>query len=186
MPEAKEEDSEELAKISIGAVMSEIEQGAQIYSEISATFIQNFTFYDMTLYEWTNELTIDIPPAKELTTEKFREIMIELAMKTQRASNFYSASSIIHDAIQGGNAIKKSDVINAIVNNFAARGARRPGQQVIDKMAESYLSSTISSKVAAKLVKQFWRQRLDTLEEVKKIMEQIAMSIHVEMKWTAQ
>jgi hypothetical protein len=46
------------------------------------------------------------------------------------------------------------------------------------------MSGTISARVSSKMVKNFWKQRLDMLLEVRKILEQVSMSIHVEMKWT--
>ena len=43
-------------------------------------------------------------------------------------------------------------------------------------MAESYMSSTISAKIASRMVKNFWKQRLDMLLEIRKILEQIPRS----------
>ena len=70
--------------------------------------------------------------------------------------------------------------------NYGKRGAKRPAAVVIERMAESYMSSTVSARVAAKIVKSFWKERWNTLLEVRKILEQIGMSLHVEMKWTNQ
>jgi hypothetical protein len=129
---------------------------------------------------------IEIPPAKTLDPQKFREVMIQLAKNVQIANNYYSVSCTIEDAISGGNSIKKSDVTAAIVQRYASKGAKRPAATVIDQMAESYMSGTISARVSSKMVKNFWKQRLDMLLEVRKILEQVSMSIHVEMKWTGQ
>jgi len=173
-------------KVSTESILEVVQEGAQIYSEISASFIQNFNFYDKTLYEWASDLMIEIPRAKDLDSIKFRELLIELARNTQIANNYYSVSSSIGDAIAGGNSIKKSDVVTAIVNGYAKRGAKRPAATVIEQMAESYMSSTLSARIASKLVRNFWKQRLDMLLEVRKILEQIGISLHVEMKWTGQ
>lgn len=48
------------------------------------------------------------------------------------------------------------------------------------------MSSTVSASVAAKIVKNFWRQRLDTLIDIRKVLEQVGMSLNVETKWTNQ
>lgn len=176
----------QIEKISPKEIVETIMDGAQVYSNISSTFIQTFMFYDKTLYEWASELMVQIPSAKELDPNKFREVMVQLAKNVQVANNYYSVSCTIEDAIAGGNSIKKSDVISAIVQRYASKGAKRPAATVIDQMAESYMSGTISAKVSSKMVKNFWKQRIDMLLEVRKIMEQISMSIHVEMKWTGQ
>lgn len=179
-------EQQEIKDISSEEIVETIMDGAQVYSNISSTFIQSFMFYDKTLYEWASELMIAIPSAKELDPNKFREVMITLAKNVQVANNYYSVSCTIEDAISGGNSIKKSDVIAAIVQRYAAKGAKRPAATVIDQMAESYMSGTISAKISSKMVKNFWKQRIDMLLEVRKIMEQISMSLHVEMKWTGQ
>lgn len=168
------------------SIMEVIQEGTTVYSEISVAFIQNFTFYDKTLYQWATDLMIEIPHVKNLDSNEFRKLLLQLARNVQIANNYYSTSCSISDAIQGGNSVKKSDVINALVSNYAKKGAKRPAANIIEKMADSYMSSTLSAKVAAKLVKDFWKQRLDMLLEVRKILEQVGMSLHVEMKWTAQ
>lgn len=160
--------------------------GAEIYSEITATFMTKFVFYDKTLYEWATDLMVKIPNRNNLDANSFRGCLIELATNIQIASNYYSVSSSMADGITGGNSIKKSDVVSAIVDNFAKRGARRPAAAVIERMADSYMSSTVSANVAAKIVKNFWKQRLDTLTDIRKVMEQIGMSLNVETKWTSQ
>ena len=180
--ETKQED----LQVDAATIMETIQSGAEIYSEITSSFIQKFVFYDKTLYNWATDLMIEIPPAKDLDELGFRDLLIKLANNIQLCSNYYSVAASMSDAISGGNSIKKSDVVNAIVLNFAKRGAKRPAATVIERMAESYMSSTVSAKVAAGIVKSFWKERLDTLEKMRKILEQIGMSLHVEMKWTSQ
>lgn len=52
-------------------------------------------------------------------------------------------------------------------------------------MADSYLNNVVSANVAARIVKSFWKQRLDTLLDIRKVFEQIGMSLHVELKITS-
>ena len=177
---------ENISQVSATTISDLIIEGSEIYSEITSSFIKEFYFYDKTLYEWATDLMIQIPKSSDLDTVTFRGLLIELANNIQLASNYHSVASSMADGISGGNSIKKSDVVNAIVNNFSKRGARRPAAAVIERMAESYMSTTVSARVASKIVKNFWKQRLDTLLEIRKILEQIGMSLHVEMKWTNQ
>ena len=127
------------------------------------------------------------PPIIKLAFFVFqKKKLVCLAKNIQITSNYYSIASTMVDAIGGGNSMKRSDVINALVANYANRGAKRPAASVIEKMADSYLSSTVSAEKAAKIVKSFWKQRLDTLLDLRKVFEQIGMSISVEMKFTSQ
>jgi len=171
-------------EVSTDTLVAVVEEGAQIYSEITASFISTFVFYDKTLYQWANEMMIHIP--ENMDENQFRSTLVTLANNLQIAQNYFSVASSMADAISGGGSIKRSDVISAIVYSYAKSGARRPAATVIEKMADSYMSSTVSARVAAQIVKNFWKQRTDTLLELRKILEQIGMSLHVEMKWTNQ
>ncbi|MBM08063.1 MAG: hypothetical protein CMF69_00565 [Magnetovibrio sp.] len=182
----KQETNVQNLEVSPETIVEVVQEGAEIYSEITTSFIQSFTFYEKTLYEWASHLMIEIPEVKSLDEVSFRELLIKLGTNLQIASNYFSVASSMCDAVSGGNSIKKSDVVSAIVANYAKRGAKRPAASVIDQMAESYMSSTVSARVAARIVKNFWKQRMDTLLEVRKVLEQIGMSLHMEMKWTSQ
>lgn len=177
---------EEIIDVSPDTVVEVVKEGAQIYSQVTASFIQEFVFYEKTLYEWANHLMISIPSGKSLDEITFRDLLVKLATNIQIASNYYSVSASMCDAVTGGNSIKRSDIVAAIVANYANKGAKRPAATVIEQMADSYMSSTVSARVAAQIVKNFWRQRQDTLLEVRKVLEQIGMSLHMEMKWTSQ
>lgn len=179
-------ESSESYNITAEDISNAIIEGAEIYSEITGSFMKEFVFYDKTLYQWATDLMIRIPNKNNLDANSFRGCLIELATNIQIASNYHSVAASMADGIAGGNSIKKSDVVSAIVDNFAKRGARRPAAAVIERMADSYMSSTVSANVAAKIVKNFWKQRLDTLTDIRKVMEQIGMSLNVETKWTSQ
>lgn len=165
-------------------ILEALKTGAELYTSITDTFVSEFTFYDKTLYEWTEFLSVKLPDSKDFNIAEFREVLVVLAKNIQVASNYYSVASTMVDAIGGGNSMKKSDIINMLVTNYATRGAKRPAATVIEKMADSYLSSTVSAEKAAKIVKNFWKQRLDTLLDLRKVFEQIGLSISVEMKFT--
>ena len=184
--ETDEEKVVELINIEAQELVDELKVGAETYSAITESFIKEFIFYDKTLYEWASDLMIEVPTVKELDILKFRTLLTKLANNIQISSNYYSLASSMVDAIGGGNSIKKSDLINIIVSNFAAKGAKRPAATVIERMADSYLSNTVSAEKAARIVKTFWKQRFDTLLELRKVFEQIGLSLSVEMKFTSQ
>ena len=167
-------------------ILDSLKQGAELYTAVTDAFVTEFIFYEKTLYEWVDFLSIKIPKTRDLDINSFRGLLVDLGTNIQIASNYYSVASTMVDAIGGGNNMKRSDIINMLVANYASRGAKRPAATVIERMADSYLTSTVSAEKAAKIVKSFWKQRLDTLLDLRKVFEQIGMSISVEMKFTAQ
>lgn len=171
--------------VSADDILDPLKEGAELYTNLTENFISEFVFYDKTLYDWATDLMIKIPSNKNLDLVSFRECLLKLSKNIQIASNYYSLASSMVDAIGGGNSIKKSDLINIIVNNYQVKGAKRPAASVIESMAESYLSSTTSAEKAARIVKNFWKQRLDTLLDLRKVFEQIGVSLSVEIKFTS-
>ena len=179
-------DKQEIESPTSEQIIESLKQGAEIYTAITESFISDFIFYNKTLYEWAKDLQIEIPSTKNLDIVTFRQLLVALAKNLQIASSYYSVACSMVDAIHGGNNMKRSDIINLLVNNYAAQGAKRPAATVIEKMADSYLSNTVSAEKAAKIVKSFWKQRVDTLLELRKVFEQIGLSLSVEMKFTSQ
>lgn len=179
------EDNKPIPEVTAQELIEELKVGAQIYATVTEDFVSSFVFYDKTLYDWALALNIEIPATKNLDIVSFRNLLVVLAKNMQIASNYYSVACSMVDAISGGNSMKKSDIVNLLVNNYAAKGAKRPAAAVIERMADSYLSNTVSAGMAAKIVKNFWKQRTDTLQDLRKVFEQIGMSLSVEMKFTS-
>ena len=177
--------AQEIPQVNAEDIIESLQEGAELYTKITQTFVSDFVFYDKTLYDWATSLMIEIPPQKTLDIVKFRELLLQLSTNLQIASNYYSVACSMADTIGGGNTIRKADIISIIVSNYAKRGAKRPAASVIEKMADSYLSNTVSAERAAKIVKTFWKQRVDTLLDLRKIFEQIGLSLSVEMKFTS-
>jgi len=142
----------EIEDISTEEILDPLKNGAELYSSLTENFISEFVFYDKTLYEWATDLMIKIPSNKDLDLISFRSCLLKLSKNIQIASNYYSLASSMVDAIGGGNSIKKSDLINAIVNNYQVKGAKRPAASVIESMAESYLSNRNVSLSSLKLI----------------------------------
>lgn len=151
-----------------------------VHETASEKFIANFNFYGRTLKEHSDSLWIEIP--KQMTPEEFREVFAQIATNIQIASHFYSVSNTIYNSITEGGSTKKSDLITAIARSYENKQRRRPGADVISSMADSYLKDTASVRTAAKIVKDFWKERVTALVEVRKSMEQYGISMHSEMK----
>lgn len=166
---------------SIEEIMDEVIAGAQVHSAATEIFMDSFVFYEMTLSEWLNEMAIVLP--EDIKPEDLRHLYVDLARKLQKASNFYTIASAIHGGLVDGGNIKKSDLVTGLVAQYTASKMKRPAASIIERMADSYMNSTVHTRIAAKIVKDFWRDRRDTLIEVRKCLEQVSISMHTEMKY---
>jgi hypothetical protein len=184
--EGEDDSPEGIQSVTNEELINAVVQGAELYSQLSESFIDQFSFYGQTLTEWGTELTVELPDENELTPSTYRAKLLELGVKYQRAANYHSLACSLAKTFEGGAEIKKNEVVNAIVAQYANQNKKRPAGTIVERMADSYMKSTVSSRVAALLVRDFWKQRLDALELVRKLFEQIGMSLNVEMKHTAQ
>jgi hypothetical protein len=163
------------------AIIAQITKAAESYEEVKASFVENFIFDGASLSEWTKRLYIQI--GKDPTQEDMRALWVALTKKMQIAGNYYSISSAIASGIDNGSAGRKADVMTAIARNYEKQGKKRPAEGIISGMADSYMGTALSAKAAAIIVKNFWRQRLDTLIEMRKTLEQLGINMHIERKY---
>ena len=175
----------EIKDVTEDDIIDSLKAGSELYTNITEAFVKEFVFYDKTLYEWATDLMIEIPHPKTLDITSFRTLLLQLARNIQVARNYHSVACSMVDTIGGGNNMKKADIISLLVSNYAAKGAKRPAASVLERMADSYLQSTVSAERAARIVKNFWKQRVDTLLDLRKVFEQIGLSLSVEMKFTS-
>jgi hypothetical protein len=178
--ETEKPQEQEINPVTPESILDEIVEGAAAHAVATQEFINQMQFYDKSLKEWAREMQIVVKD--DLSPQEMRQLYVKLANNLQIASYFYSVASSINSAVVGGGGMKKADLVKMIVANYDVRNARRPAATVIEHMANSYMSGTVNTRVAARIVKDFWRERRDTLTEVRKIIEQIGISMHVEMK----
>lgn len=145
------------------------------------SFVENFRFYGKTLKDHSLDLWVEIPD--KVTPEEYRTIFTRLGRNIQTASHYYSMANSINHALAGGGSQKKADIMRAISQSYEARKLRRPGQDLISSMADSYMSNTNNVSTASKIVKDFWKHKLDALIEIRKTMEQIGISMMSEIKY---
>lgn len=152
-------------------------------NELASTFMNEFKFYGKSLDEWSSITSIKLPSYSEISPEKFRDLCIRCANAYQQASYFYSVCNSMHSGLDSGSHTKKADIVRALVDHYSKSKGKRPAANTIDNIAESFLKETTNGKTAAKILKDFWRDKKETLLEVRKALEMIGFSINMEIKY---
>jgi hypothetical protein len=173
----------EMKTVTPGQIMDDVLMAAEAHAAATESYVKKFVFYNKPLSQWSDELAVVVP--SNPTPEQMRGLYVKLANNIQVASHFHSVASTINSTLVGGGQIKQSDLVKAIVDSYAKAKATRPAATIIEEMAKSYMRDTTSTRVAAKVVKDFWKNKVDTLTEVRKCMEQIGISLTAEMKYMA-
>lgn len=158
----------------------ELLEDTKKHNDAANDFLNSLTFYGKSLTEHSADFYIEVP--KDISPDSFRTVLLSLMEKVQLAQHYYAIASSIASALANTTVKKKADVVAAIVAEFERKKMKRPGQDVISSMADSYLGSTTNVYTSAKIIKDFWKNKLDALIEMRKCMEQIGISRASEMK----
>ena len=71
--------NKKLDEVSSSDILDSLKTGAELYTTITESFVTEFVFYDKTLYEWAEYLSISIPSPKDLDINSFRELLVQLS-----------------------------------------------------------------------------------------------------------
>lgn len=164
-------------------LLVQIMPGFEAYEIMADLFMEKVKFYDRTLTEWIDHLAVDIPKDRDMTPELLRAYFIQVARNIQQASYFYSVCGAYNSTLSSKADGEKASVVAKIVYDYANKNAKRPAAAVLDQLAETYFNDVTLQLVISKVLKEFWRERRDTLIEVRKCLEQISMSMNMEMKY---
>jgi len=167
--------------ISAQEIMLDILSKAEEHTAITTAFLDNFVFQGKTLSEWLLDLAVDVP--REINPETLRDSLALCARKMQKAYYFYTTTNTMLMALTAGSETKHKDLVTTLVTQYERRNARRPAAGILDSMAETYLAKAKNQQTAAKILKEFFKDRRDSLVEVRKTLEQLGLSMHMEMKY---
>lgn len=140
-------------------------------------------FYDRTLVEWIEYFSLAPPEKDNVNNETLRNCFLDLTKLIQEASFYYSICSNFNQIITSTTQNIKSMQVNKIVDSYAQAKAKRPSALVINRIADHRLSDISTQILASKILKEFWKERKETLIEVRKCLEQIALNHNVELKY---
>lgn len=174
----------ELVKLAedIDGVVKEALEGSAANDVFTDQLSKSLTFYGKSLACWEDELAVVIPDDKP-TNDLIISLYIELANKIQIANHYYVISSTASNVSASGINIKKADLITALVSYYHANGAKLPPNTVLEKMADAYTRKLSNINSISKIVKDFWKEKLNTLREVKSLLSNIGIATATELKY---
>lgn len=153
------------------------------YDSAAESLLNDLEFHGHSLSDWSVKLTLQIGNPEDFSDLK--ELQIELAKKIQMATYYYSISSTVFNVLDSSTHAEKGAVTQAILDEFRERGEHRPTQASMDAIVRGRLQSINNQKLSASIVKNFFKQRLDTLIEIRKILESLSISMSMERKLNA-
>lgn len=171
--------SENIPKVTPETLVEDILAGAERHNLLTKAIVERHVFLNKTLLEWSKHLSVHIPP--NCSPEQLNEIFISFLNKLQTCNALYTRAQASLTAIEQGSDARRSDIISALVDRYEERQAKRPAAAVLNQMADSYLDIA-TTRTAAKIIRDFFKDQRDTLIECRKIFEQMNFTMHLEAK----
>lgn len=168
------------AKKTLNDVLEDTKNHSNLHDQV----MSSLKFQGKSLNEWLVDCAVEIPD--NMTPDEYRKVSATLARKLQKSIFFYSMANSTYSALTTGGDSKKNKAIAALIAGYAERDGKRPAAALIERMADDKLQDVITHRTAARILKEFWRDRRDALIETRKILESIGMSAVMEMKYLEQ
>ncbi len=174
---------EELQRVGddVDAVLEAVLTDSEANTVFTTHVGDSLVFFGKSLATWDDELAVPLPE-NGIDPDSLQDIWIVLANNIQIASHFYELSSAAHAVSADSVEVKKADLIVAIVAHFHSQSLKTPPAIVLEKMADGYVKRLKNLGNTAKIVKMFWKGKLKMLEDVKSIVNSIAISMAVVAK----
>lgn len=140
-------------------------------------------FLERSLDHWSTVTSVSLPPRDAVQASEINGLFLDVARKTQIASYYLGLSDTLYKSVDSSYQRKLKVAIKEVTEGYESRQLKRPGASLIEQMAKSKLEKFVQVIDIAFAMKTFWKQKYDALIEVRKSLEQIQISINMEMKY---
>lgn len=149
--------------------------------ELAEFFMNQIKFQKHSLKEWVDHFKVKLP--KEMTPEQFRDMFVLLANRIQQVSYFYSIASGVHLTVSEQSDQARAALTTQLVSSYLEKNAKRPAAGVLEQLVNEMMKESIMHMMTTRILREFWKERREALVEVRKCLEQIALSRNMEMKY---
>jgi len=147
-------------------------------------FMDQFKIHGRTISEWDDILTLPLNiNANRPTGLEIREAYLAYSDKIQTAGHLYSITKAMYISADSTRNSKKVDIIRKMVQEYETNRTVKPPAKVLEQLAEQRTSEYIATKITLEIIKEFFAQKIETLHEVRKSLDQISISMNIELKY---
>jgi hypothetical protein len=166
--------------VPVDEVVTKLLAVAKEHTNTNSLFIEGFEFGGRSLAAWGEALAVRVD--REMSPQDLRQRIAEVANNLQQATHLYARANSLYTAVSDGGTLRKNDLVAALVETYRRDNAKRPAAGVLDQIADSYLREVLSSKLAARIAKDYFRDIRDSLIETRKCLETYQFLLHLEFK----
>lgn len=151
-------------------------------SAITVGLSKTLQFQGKSLFEWRNELRVEIP--QEFNYDNYKIFITSLATNIQRSSGLYNFANSLYSIMTKSSKMKHQELQGILLERYLANkdGGRVPSQAKLQELANNPLQDTISMIATLKVVRDFFQEQRDNLVELRKTTEPLGYILNIEYK----
>jgi hypothetical protein len=160
---------------------SKVECGKDTYSSFSARIQESLKIYGKTIDEWWKHFGIRIE-VDNLNPEICKQLLIKISNLYQEASYYYSLANSSSSALENSQASNHTEQYAKVISSFRDKEEKIPAAATIEQLVKAKQNEVYSAIATSKIVKDFFKTVLDSLNTVRKIVDTATINSGIEAK----
>lgn len=152
------------------ALLSSFMKGKDIRDMFAENMAHKMLINGQLLEYWKDYFQLEIP-YDNLNPTICRELDLKLLRLNQEAHLYYAIANTRLQAMERGNESLYRTRFNKIVSEYKTRNEKLPAHATLDTLANAETDEIVSAKSHFEIEKTFWKDILDHLSTIRKILE---------------
>lgn len=170
------------SKAKADLIMSKVLRGKDVAEALNKAFEQQYMIAGHSAEYWREHFKIDLP-TENMTPQLAVETNLKLLKLYQEASFHYAWAQKKKEHMRCGADTAKAQIINELVEDFKLKNKKVPAAATLDALAKSDVEDLDQASETYKTEYNFWKQILDQLNTVFKMVQNASTAIAVEAKY---
>lgn len=175
-------DSQKSAKKTVDDMILNLRQGKDIHEQFAEAVQDRMMIQGKTMDQWRKHFRIEIPENPDITACK--EVDMVLMEKYQEASFLKAMADASHLLQKKGYETQYRQKFEALVSEYKQSGKKLPAKDTLSALAAGKVDDIETGVTYAELAVRFWKEILDNLNYVRKVIENATINNSVEAKAT--
>jgi len=175
-------DKQKLAKQTVDEMIAGLRKGKDIHEQFAKAVQDRMMIQGKTMEQWRQHFAIKIPNNPDITACKQTDM--KLMELYQEASFMKAMADASHLLQKKGYDTQYREKFQAKVSEYKTAGMKLPAKDTLETLARNSVDDIETGVVYSDLAVKFWKEILENLNYLRKIIENATINNSVEAKMT--
>lgn len=173
-------DTQKLAKQTVDEMITNLRKGKDIYEQFIQAVNDRMTIQGKTMPQWKEHFRVDIPDNPDINACK--EIDMKLLELYQEASFLKAMAEAAATLQRKGYDTEYRNKFERLVAQYEGEKKKLPAKDTLENLAKKEVDSIESGLAYSDLAVRFWKEILENLNYIRKLVENATINNSVEAK----